>query len=187
MPWTVCKWKGKILKFVKCSRRPHENGCEMYKNSKKKKKERAKRGKVLFLQNVAARGIRPEKSQTIQLTWNYKGGALFLDLSRPIELFQPLLELTNVLARDHLLKQGQFFSYFILFLWWQTAIVTACAQPNLRQVQNLGLGCLYRRLGNHNNRYHGLGGHNKQHASVNLLLYSYYYGYDVKLCVWTVH
>ena len=94
--------------------------------------------------------------------------------ARSVELFQPLLELTDVLARDQLLKQGQFFSYFILFLWWQTAIVTACAQPNLRQVQNLDLGCLYRRLGNHNNCYHGLGGHNKQHASVNLLLLIYY-------------
>ena len=46
-------------------------------------------------------------------------------------------------------------------------------QTNLRQVQNLDLGCLYRRLGNHNNRYHGLGGHNKQQASVNLLLLIY--------------
>lgn len=149
MPWTVCKWKGKILKFVKCSRRPHENGCEMYKNSKKKKGT-CKAWKSTVLQNFSARGIRPENLKsnhsvymklqrrcrifrsfqmhsTFPVTawthWRHRRPR-----ARSVELFQPLRELTDVLARDQLLKQGQFFSYFILFLWRQTAIVTACAR-----------------------------------------------------------
>lgn len=77
----------------------------MHKNSIKKK-ERAKREKVLFRKFFRQGAYAPKTlSQTIQFTWNYKGGALFLGLSRRIVLFQLLLELTDVidvLARDQL-------------------------------------------------------------------------------------